>query len=231
MEKATAKLYGARGAPPSMSAQLMLEHKGMPYRRVNLLPQRHRKALARRGFPAGTVPALELDGQLVQTNRTIARALDAAVPDPPLFPADEGARRLVEEAEVLCDERLQPAVRRIALWTLRFDPDAVRFSTALGPLVPPRLPAFVKRYALDRALGYYGATAAVVSDDLRTVPRLLDRIDAWIAQGVLDGADLNAADFQIGPLVLMLLGVGDLGSETATRPVAGLARRILPEPV
>src|SRR5882724_7714161 len=120
-----AKLYGVRGSAPSFSAELMLLHKGIQYRRVNLIPARHRKRLPAKGFPGGTVPALVLNGERVQTNRAIARALDELVPDPPLFPADPAIRADVEEAERFGDEVLQPAVRRMVLWSMTQDPDSV----------------------------------------------------------------------------------------------------------
>ena len=103
-----AKLYGLRAVPPSMSAELMLRHKGIRYRRVNVMPMRQTKTLRAKGFPGATAPALILDGRNVQTNRAIARALDEIVPEPPLFPADPEARQAVEEAERLCDELFQP---------------------------------------------------------------------------------------------------------------------------
>ena len=75
-----AKLYGIRGSAPSFSPELMLRHKGIPYRRVNLIPDRHRKTLPAKGFPGRTVPALIVAGRRAQTNGAIARLLDEIVP-------------------------------------------------------------------------------------------------------------------------------------------------------
>jgi glutathione S-transferase len=210
-----------------MSAQLMLEHKGIDYRRVNMVPGRHRKKLPKRGFPAGTAPALELDGRLVQPNRAIARALDELVPEPPLFPADPEAPRAVEEAERFGDEVLQHATRRIVLWTLHTDPDSAGFHPRLGPLLPPRTPARLKNLMLEKALAGYGVEDAIAGD-LRALPGMLDRIDAFIAEGTLHGARLNAADFQIAPLVCALVALASYRPEIAQRPAAALASRVLP---
>jgi hypothetical protein len=81
---------------------------------------------------------------------------------------------------------------------------------------------------LSRAFPYYGVTAEVASRDVQALPGMLDRFDAMIEDGVLDGAQLNAADFHIAPLVAGLMGLRDLGSSIAPRPVAALANRVLP---
>jgi glutathione S-transferase len=222
-----ARLYGLRGAAPSMAAQLMLEHKGIPYRRVNLMPGRHRKKLPKRGFPAGTAPALELDGRLVQPNRAIARALDELVPEPPLLPPDPHARRAVEQAERFGDEVFQPATRRIMIWTLHTDPDSAGSHPRLGRLVPSRLPWWVQSRLVQGALDGYGVAAAI-ADDLKGMPAMLDRIDAFVAEGTLNGANLNAADFQIAPLICALMTLDDQRPRISGRPSAALASRVLP---
>ena len=48
------------------------------------------------------------------------------------------------------------------------------------------------------SIRHRGATAAARAD-LAELPARLDEIDAWIAEGVLGGDELNAADFQIAP--------------------------------
>src|SRR3954469_3147465 len=113
-------LYVIPGSHACRSAILMLEHKRVPYRRVDIVTLMHpivvrlrgcnaggetRRAGARRTLPIrfgdllGTVPALACNGQRLSTNRQIARFLDDRHPEPPLFPADPDRRRAVEEAE------------------------------------------------------------------------------------------------------------------------------------
>ena len=225
-----ATLYGLHGKPPSMAAQLMLEHKGIPFRRVDMMDGGHERTLKRRGFPGITAPALELDGRHIQTNRDIARALDELVPEPPLLPDDAVARDRVEEAEEFCNEHFQHSVRRIALSTLRTDRHAVEYHPKLGRLLPWWLPPFLIRRALDRTLPRYGGTTEVIANDFRTLPEKLDRLDGWVRDGVLNGRQLNAADFQIAPLVAFLMGIRDIGPGVAQRPIAALADRVLPRP-
>jgi len=63
--------------------------------------------------------------------------------------------------------------------------------------------------------------------DLRALPGMLDTIDGYIA-AVLNGPDLNAADFQTAPLIAALMGISNLNDQVAGRPAAALAGRVLP---
>src|SRR5215218_9934270 len=94
-----AKLYVIPASHPSRSAMLMLERKGIPYKRVDLLPVVSKGILRALRFPGVTVPALKLNGNRIQGSREIARELDRVQPEPPLFPADPGERAAVEEVE------------------------------------------------------------------------------------------------------------------------------------
>jgi glutathione S-transferase len=222
-----AKLYGIRGSAPSFSPELMLRHKGIPYRRVNLIPDRHRKRLPAKGFPGSTVPALLVDGRRVQTNRAIARVLDEIVPEPRLLPAGRAVRADVEAAELFGDEIFQQAVRRIVLWSLVNDPDSVTPDPAIGALPIPRN-AWLRRRLTRQSFDVFGITDAVVRDDFKALPEMLDRLEGYIAEGALNGPDLNAADFEIAPLIAALLGVSDVASDMVERPVATLASRVMP---
>lgn len=221
-----AKLYGLPGAPPSYAAELMLRHKGVEYRRVNLLPGWHRRTLRSKGFPGGTCPALELDGRLVQTNRAIARALDALVPEPPLFPSHPGSRAEVEEVEAFTDEILQHAVRRMTLWALTHDYDSISFHPAMGKLSFPRN-RILRSLLIPRVFAYYGVSEQVIREHHEALPEWLDRLDACVLEGVIDNGHLTAADFQLAPLVAMLLGHRDLRPRIEQRPIAGLVRHVL----
>src|SRR6266540_356761 len=109
-------LYGTPPSPPSHTARLMLEHKGLEHKTVWLLPGLWPFLLRTRGFRGGTVPAMKIDGRRLQSSRAISRALEEVKPDPPLFPADPERRLEVEEAERWGDEVLQNVPRRIIRW-------------------------------------------------------------------------------------------------------------------
>ena len=50
-----------------------------------------------------------------------------------------------------------------------------------------------------------------------------------MADGVLDGPELTAADLELAPVVAALMGIGDNGSEIGKRPVAALVSRVMPD--
>jgi hypothetical protein len=57
---------------------------------------------------------------------------------------------------------------------------------------------------------------------------MLDRVDGWIAEGVLGGAERNAADFQIGTSVRLLGTFDDLRQLLSGRPAERFAREVVP---
>jgi glutathione S-transferase len=187
----------------------------------------HAFTMLARGFDTMTVPALKVDGRRVQGSRTISRALDELVSQSPLFPADPQRRRAVEVAE-RAGEDLQNATRRIFWCAVQRDPAV--FHAALRHANPLMRPA----QRLSRPLVTRLASAAhwaidpTGEEDVAGLPAQLDQIDAWIAQGHLDGAELNAADFQIAPNVALLRCFEDLAPLIEGRPAAALAERVVP---
>jgi glutathione S-transferase len=231
---------------------LLLEHKGIPYRRVDLVPGVHPLAVRILGFPAvarraqrlsegrrrrlgmadrlGTVPALKFDGERVQTNRKIARFLDRVSPEPPLFPVDPERRRAVEEAELWGDDVLQMAARRLVLagalrGVMREDGEDGRLRVLLYKHRRVRIRAMP---TLARVFDVNERTERELLDSL---PPMLDCVDAWIESGVLNGEQLNAADYMIVTSVALLMYRSDLEPEIRARPAGSLADRILPEPI
>ena len=220
-------LFGVQGSAPSFSGELMLRHKAIRYRRIDLVAGWHRRMLAARGFPGGTVPALELDGSRIQTNRSIARALDERFPEPALFPPDPALRLRVEEAERLADELLQPLTRRLILAALARDPGSARAHRAIGKLPVPRGGSWLRARLMGPSLAFYGATEEQLKRDRRDLHPLLDELDGWLADGTLGGDRLGAADYQVAPLLAALTGVRALEDEVLAHPVAALPRRVL----
>ena len=166
-----------------------LERKGIDYRRIDLMPVISKAAL--RGCASRvTVPALRIDGQRVQGSREIARELDRIVPEPPLYPSDPDRRRAVEDAERFGDEELQAPARRI-LWNApRRDRSPLRsFSAGARLGIPIDLAIKTAALIVAASARFNDATDANVRADLAALPRMLDRIDAWIADGVLGGPE------------------------------------------
>jgi glutathione S-transferase len=246
-------LYVIPGSHACRSGILMLEHKQVPYRRVDVVTLTHpvvarlhgfdaggqtRTAGARRPLPLrfgdllGTVPALAADGQRVSTNRGIARFLEDRHSEPSLFPADPGRRREVEEAERWANETLQMAARRLALaWAARDPAGAGRAGAdgRMGYLLYRR--ELMRRLIIPR-IGrlVFAAGGAAERELLADLPAMLDRIDAWIAHGVLGGPQLNAADFMVAPSLALILYRPDTLPLFEGRPALELVDRLLPEP-
>ena len=186
----------------------------------------------RLGDLLGTVPALDGDGHKVSTNRRIARFLDERHPDPPLLPADVDHRRAVEEAEAWANDELQMVARRIPLAWARSRPAAASRATAdggSGYLLYRR--ALARRLIVPMIGRFIFAADPTAERELLTgLPAMLDRIDAWIADGVLNGPQLNAADFMTAPSLALMLYRPDVAPLFEGRPALALADRLLPEP-
>ena len=226
----TAKLYVIPSSHPSRTARLMLEFKRIDYKRVDLMPVISKGALRALGFSGVTVPALRIDGERIQGSREIARALDRVAPEPPLFPSDAEARAQVEAAERWGDEVLQSVARRVVWNALRRDRSPLRSYSAGARLGVP-IGLAIKTAAPIVALSarFNEATDDRVRDDLAALGGMLDRIDAWIADGVLGGDPPNAADLQIATSVALLMTLDDLRPAIASRPAGRLAERIDPD--
>ena len=94
-----ATLFGLPASHPTLAGQLMLEHKGVDYRRIDFPAGMQRLMLRPLGFPGKTVPAVRIEGARLQGTTEIALALDALLPERPLFPADP--ERHLRAAELL----------------------------------------------------------------------------------------------------------------------------------
>jgi len=99
MRAMEARLYVVPGSHPSMAVRLMLEAKGIEYKRTDLMPVISKAALRILGFPGVTVPALKVDGRRFQGTGEIARELDRLRPEPALLPADAEQRTAVERSD------------------------------------------------------------------------------------------------------------------------------------
>jgi len=245
-------LYVIPGSHACRAAILMLDHKRVPYRRVDVITMTHpfvarlhgfdaggerrvaggrRPRLLRGGDRYGTVPGLAAGDRRISTSRQIARFLDEHHPEPPLFPADPERRRAVEEAEEWANGPLQMTARRATLARAVRDPAGAARSAEDG-----RMGHLLYRRALLRRLiiPFIGRAVFAVDpagpDPLDELPPMLDRIDALIAEGVLGGEQPNAADFMVAPCLALVLYRPDALPLFEGRPALDLVDRLLPEP-
>jgi len=222
-------LYVIHNSHPCIAAERALQLKGQPYRIHEMAPALHVPEQWLR-FRAMTVPTLTLgSGEKVVGSRAIVHRLDQLVPEPRLLPEDPAARARVLEAERWGDEVLQPVPRRLAWTGACARPDALA-SYSEGSRLP--LPGFVQRLAAPRIARVArwrnrgGAEAA--RKDLAALPAQLDQVDAWIAEGVLGGAEPNAADLQITTSLRLLATMDDVMPLLEGRPCLALTLRLFP---
>ncbi len=229
------KLYIVHSSHPSEAVRRALALKGIPHKTVELLMPLH-APLMRLRFAERTVPALKLDGgERVSGSRAIMRKLDELVADPPLLPpeSDPAARAAVLDAERWGDEVLQPLVRRITWAAFRGRPTAIPSYQEASQL--PRLPGPVVRLVAPGVIviarRMHHVSDEAVRADLRALPGHLDRVDGWIADGVIggDSARPNAADLQIGSSLRLLGTIGDARPMLTGRPCAALGMELFPD--
>ena len=220
-----AKLVGVPGSHPCISAELMLRYKGVEFSRFDLPNMTHKAILPLMRYRGSTVPVMTIDGKRVSGTMKIARALEALVPEPPLF-GDES----VESAEAWADSVLQDGVRQMARWATGKDKESM--STFLvGPVMG------IPESVMQRALPVLRPGVALqmrTSDDtakacLAALPGQLDRVDALLAEGVIGGERPNAADFQIAPSVSLALCFDQLRPFIEDRPAGRHARKLVPD--
>ena len=224
-----ARLYIIPGSHPSIAAELMLKHKGIAYKRTDLMPVISKGALRALGFPRNTVPAIKLDGKRVQGSREIARELERLRPEPALFPADADKRAAVEEAERFGDEELQHPIRQLLWWSIKQDKEPLRsYSEGAKLGIPIGLALKTAAPIVALSAHFNEASDENVRRDLASLPGLLNRVDAWIEEGVLNGEQLNVADFQIAPSLGLAMTMEDLRPSIENRPAGALAKRVVP---
>ncbi len=213
------RLYVIPGSHPSAAVMLMLDHKGIPYERTDLMPVISKGVLKAMRFPGITVPAIKIDGRRIQGSREDRRELDRLQPQPPLFPDQPELRTEVEEAERFGDEDLQAPIRRILWNAIKRDRSVMRsYSEGARLGIPVGLAVKTGGPIVAAAARLNEANDENVRHDLAALPGMLKRIDDWCEAGVLDGEQLNAADFQIAPSIRLAMTLDDLRPLIADHP-------------
>jgi glutathione S-transferase len=223
-----ATLYSLALSHPSQAARLMLERKGIEHEVNDLFPGGHPAQLRLAGFRGGTVPAMKIDGRKVQGSTQISRELDRVQSEPRLFPADADRRRAVEEAEAWGERELQPVPRRMFRWGVSRRNDMRLWMVRDMGMPAPAVAARAQRPLAVAFARMADASDERVAADVAGLPAMLDRIDAWIADGIIGGDEPNAADFQIGTALRVFMTYDDLRPALESRPAGELAMRVLP---
>jgi glutathione S-transferase len=224
------KLYVIPGSHPAMAVRRMLELKGIPYKRVDLMPVISRAALKAMRFPSNTVPSLAIGERKLTGSRAIAEELDRLRPDPPLYPSEHDERVTVKDAERWGEEILQPAARRISWNVLKRDrsplasyAEGARLGVPIGLAVKTAAPIVAAANRMN------SADDETVRADLAALPGWLQRIDDWIAEGVLGAEPPNAADLQIAASLRLMMSFDDVRPAIEGRPAGEMALRAIPQ--
>lgn len=225
-----AKLYVVHGSHPCATVERALELKGIPYKVVELMPAMH-AAHQRLRFGQRTVPGLKLeDGEKVVGSRAILRRLETLVPDPPLLPVDPERRAKVEEAERWGEEVFQPIARHLVWMGIRRHPESIVSFSEHSTLPVPDVMARLSTPVIARVEWRLNdVSEEAVREDLAALPGHLDHVDDLIADGVIGGEDVNAADLQIAPTIRLMMVVGDARALIEGRRCAELAMRLFPQ--
>lgn len=219
------RLYTLPGSHPCDAVVAALELKGLPFRRVELLPL-SQLVLGPLLYGGRTVPGARIDGERIVGSRAIMRRLDALRPEPPLLPPPgDAAYARVLEAERWGDETFQPVPRRVIDAAFLRAPRAMlsyageaKLPIPVG-LIAPSAPLVARLMALRNH-----ASDANAREDLAALPRQLQRIDGWIEEGLLGGERPNAADLQIGATVRLLASIADVRPLIEQHAAASLSR-------
>jgi glutathione S-transferase len=149
--------------------------------------------------------------------------LDELLPEPRLVPDDPRAL----EAERWADEVLQQWARRMVASAGALNPDALAGRGADG-----RLGKLLTRHELPRrmvarmVLKAFRVSKQQLRDDRERTGEILDRVDAWIADGVLNGEQLRSPDLAIASSLALVEYIVALQPELRRRPLWGLLERV-----
>jgi glutathione S-transferase len=219
------KLYVLPGSHPCAAVEAAMALKSIDFDRVDLLPSLE-QLIGPLRYGGKTVPGMRLDGERLVGSRAIMRRLDQLVAEPALLPPPGSPTYAqVLEAERWGDVSFQDVPRHILDVAFLRRPACMESYAGEDaklplprPLMRPALPLTARLLALKSKANDESARAYISA-----LPAQLDRIDAWIADGLLGGEQPKAADLQIGSTIRLLLTIADVRPLLQGRPCAELA--------
>ena len=211
---------------PCMTARAGLRHKGIEFEEVMLLPGNQDGVLEGiYGEGNTTVPGIVAGEKPVHTSVGIFRFIEAEVPENPLYP--EAIATEVQEAEIWGDGYLQDVARRLPFGALHFRPGSMGTFAGAG-----ELDAAGTDFAAKNLRGiwrYLKLKPSDLMEDLARMDETIERIETFAEEGILDGEEPTAADFQIASSARVLLTVGDLLPTLEGTAAERIARRYFPD--
>jgi glutathione S-transferase len=219
-------LHGLPPSPPCFTVEAALRIKGIPFERVDFAFGEHPERMQELyGEGRTTVPGVMIEGEPVHGSTAILPRIDEIGDGPSLYP--EPIADAVREAELWAEGDLQLLGRHLPWGAMHFRPESMGTFGGRGSLDGPGTDFAMK--VIHGAWRYVGITAASIEQQLQQLPGVLDHVEQLIADGVVGGEQLNAADCQIGASLRSLLIIGDLRPLIDGHPSGELARRVFPE--
>ncbi len=221
-----ARMYLLHGSHPCDTVDKAFEIKGLPLKRIEL-PISMQPVIMKPLFGDRTVPGVRFeDGEKVQGSCAILRALEQRVASPPLYDGPAGAAA-IEEAERWGNDVFQAVPRRM-LWAAftKYPRSMHGFQEgARSPKLPMPVVVALSKVVLPIERRLNNVDEATVRADLAALPGYLDQVDQYIADGVLNGEQPNAADLQIAPTLRLLYALEDVRPLIDGRPAKDFAFR------
>jgi glutathione S-transferase len=223
------RLYVLPASHPCAAVEAALQLKAISYDRISLLPLTQ-ILVGPLSYGGPTCPGMRLEDERLVGSRPIMRRLDSLVEEPSLLPSPEDpSYSRVLEAERWGDETFQGVPRRLVdVAFLRRPVDMESYAGDNKLVLPvallrPTTPVVARLMAIRN-----GARDETARADLAALPDHLEKVDAWIAEGLLGGDLPNAADLQIGSTIRLLMSIGDVRPLVEGRPAAQLTRYFPP---
>lgn len=219
----TITLHALPPSHPCMTVAAALKFKGLEFERVDFAPGEHvEKMQAIYGEGNSTVPGAVIDGEKIHGSRAILARLDSLAPQPALYPSEA-----VRDAERWGDEVLQDLGRRLPWGALHFRPEAMG-TFAGGPPLDGAGTDFAIKF-VRASWRYHGISAARLHDDLAELPAKIAHVEQLADEGAIGAEQPNAADFQIGATISVLLALGDLRPLLSGLAAERIARTLFPD--
>ncbi|MBN8867093.1 MAG: glutathione S-transferase [Solirubrobacterales bacterium] len=219
-EKVT--LHALPPSHPCAAVAAALDLKGVEYEWVNLDYGTHNQQIEELyGEGAKTVPGLSVGDERIHGSTAIFRRLEELVPENPLYP--EGIADRVREAELWGDGAFQDLGRRLPWGALYFRPERLGRLNGVDELDPAGTDFAMK--FIRATWKYHSLSSVRIAEDLKGLPAMVEEIEGFAADGLIDGDAPTAADLQIGATVRVLLSLGDVAPLFEGTAAARIAER------
>lgn len=200
-------LHALPPSHPCKAVAAALDYKGITYEWVDLDFGKHNEQIEEiYGEGNRTVPGLTIDDEKIHGSTGIFQRLEELVPENPLYP--KGIGEAVREAELWAAGDLQDFGRRIPWGGLYFRPERLGRINGIEELDPAGTDFAMK--FIRATWKYHNISCVRIAGDLEQLPGMIDRIDGMADEGILDGENPTAADFQIGASIFTISTIEDV---------------------